>query len=40
MNLSVRRKEVDEVQRLVESVDETAFITSEETRPLRRGFWG
>ncbi|UYN92763.1 MAG: DUF2179 domain-containing protein [Anaerolineales bacterium] len=40
LNLSVRRKEVDEVQRLVESVDDTAFITSEETRPLRRGFWG
>jgi len=40
LNLSVRRKELDEVQRLVESVDDTAFITSEETRPLRRGFWG
>jgi len=40
LNLSVRRKEVDEVQALVESVDQTAFITSEETRPLRRGFWG
>lgn len=40
LNLSVRRKEVDQVQALVESVDSTAFITSEETRPLRRGFWG
>jgi uncharacterized protein YebE (UPF0316 family) len=40
LNLSVRRKEVDEVQELVESVDKTAFITSEEMRPLRRGFWG
>jgi uncharacterized protein YebE (UPF0316 family) len=40
LNLSVLRKEVDEVQELVESVDKTAFITSEEMRPLRRGFWG
>lgn len=40
LNLSVRRKEVDEVQELVEGVDKTAFITSEEMRPLRRGFWG
>ncbi|HRN50933.1 MAG TPA: DUF5698 domain-containing protein [Anaerolineales bacterium] len=40
INLSVRRKEVDQVQALVESVDSTAFVTSEETRPLRRGFWG
>lgn len=40
INLSVRRKEVDQVQALVESVDGTAFVTSEETRPLRRGFWG
>ncbi|MBX3003172.1 MAG: DUF2179 domain-containing protein [Anaerolineales bacterium] len=40
LNLSVRRKEVDEVQAIVEAVDGTAFITSEETRPLRRGFWG
>ena len=40
INLSVRRKEVDQVQALVESVDSTAFVTSEETRPLRRGVWG
>lgn len=40
LNLSVRRKEVDEVQELVEATDKTAFITSEDMRPLRRGFWG
>lgn len=40
LNLSVRRKEVDEVQELVEAIDKTAFITSEDIRPLRRGFWG
>lgn len=40
LNLSVRRKEVDKVETLVEEVDKDAFITSEEMRPLRRGFWG
>ncbi len=40
LNISVRRRDVKKVHDLAEKVDSSAFISSEETRPLRRGFWG
>lgn len=36
---SVFRKSVEQVHRLVNAVDPEAFITAEEVRPVRRGFW-
>lgn len=39
LSCSVLRKNVDKVHRLVNEVDENAFITSEDVRPVRRGFW-
>ncbi|MBI3243851.1 MAG: DUF2179 domain-containing protein [Chloroflexi bacterium] len=38
--ITVRRKEVDQVQKLVLGADDSAFITVEEVRPLWRGFYG
>ena len=40
LNVSVRRRDVKKVHDLAQKVDGSAFISSEETRPLRRGFWG
>jgi uncharacterized protein YebE (UPF0316 family) len=40
LNVSVRRREVKKVRQITLTVDEGAFITSEEMRPLLRGFWG
>ena len=40
LNVSVLRKNKDKVSEIVEQVDEGAFITAEELRPVRRGFWG
>ena len=39
LNCSVLRKKAVLVRQLVTEVDETAFITSEDVRPVRRGFW-
>jgi len=39
INSSVKRKNVNKVRDLIESIDENAFITAEEIRPIRRGFW-
>jgi len=39
LSCSVRRKQVDAVRQMVSNVDAEAFITAEEIRPLRRGFW-
>jgi uncharacterized protein YebE (UPF0316 family) len=39
LNCSVLRKDVKKIHLLVNEVDEEAFITSEEIRPIRRGFW-
>lgn len=36
---SVLRKSVDRVQKLVNEIDPEAFITAEDVRPVRRGFW-
>ncbi|HNT25362.1 MAG TPA: DUF2179 domain-containing protein [Anaerolineales bacterium] len=39
LNVSVLRKNVTAVQKLVKDMDPEAFITAEDVRPLRRGFW-
>lgn len=39
LNCSVRRKSVPRVQHIVNSVDQDAFITRENIKPIRRGFW-
>ncbi|MBN1666939.1 MAG: DUF2179 domain-containing protein, partial [Anaerolineales bacterium] len=39
LSCSIRRRNVPRVDRLVRQVDENAFITAEEVRPLGRGFW-
>ncbi len=39
LNCSVLRKNVDKVHKIVNDVDREAFITAEDVRPVRRGFW-
>lgn len=39
LHCSVRRKEVDEIDTIVLEVDPSAFVTAEDVRPVRRGFW-
>jgi uncharacterized protein YebE (UPF0316 family) len=39
INCSVLRKQVDSVRELVNEIDPEAFITVEDVRPVRRGFW-
>jgi uncharacterized protein YebE (UPF0316 family) len=39
INCSVLRKQVDTVRSLVNEIDPEAFITAEDVRPVRRGFW-
>lgn len=39
LSCSVLRKNVAKVQQLVNEVDDSAFITAEDVRPVRRGFW-
>jgi uncharacterized protein YebE (UPF0316 family) len=39
LNCSVLRKNVDRVRKIINSVDPEAFITAEDVRPVRRGFW-
>ena len=39
LNCSVLRKNVDNVRRLVNHVDPEAFITAQDVRPVRRGYW-
>jgi uncharacterized protein YebE (UPF0316 family) len=39
INCSVLRKQVDTVRLLVNEIDPEAFITAEDVRPVRRGFW-
>jgi uncharacterized protein YebE (UPF0316 family) len=31
---------VEKVRKIIQAVDENAFITGEEMRPIWRGFWG
>jgi len=39
LNCSVLRKNVQQVHALVNEIDPSAFITAEDVRPVRRGFW-
>jgi uncharacterized protein YebE (UPF0316 family) len=39
LNCSVLRKDTAKVRSMVNFVDPDAFITSEDIRPIRRGFW-
>jgi uncharacterized protein YebE (UPF0316 family) len=39
INCSVLRKQVETVRQLVNEIDSDAFITAEDVRPLRHGFW-
>ena len=39
LSCSVQRKDVGHVRALVNQVDEMAFITAEDVRPVRRGFF-
>jgi len=39
LNCSVLRKDTRRIRSMVNEVDPDAFITSEDMRPIRRGFW-
>jgi uncharacterized protein YebE (UPF0316 family) len=39
LSCSVLRKRVNHVRDLANQIDPTAFITAEDVRPVRRGFW-
>jgi uncharacterized protein YebE (UPF0316 family) len=39
LNCSVRRRNINKVDTLIREIDEDAFVTAEEVRPIRRGFW-
>lgn len=39
LNLNVLRKNVEQVRHTANEVDSEAFITAEDVRPIRRGFW-
>lgn len=39
LSIGVRRKDVDDVETVVLEADSEAFITAEDVRPVRRGFW-
>jgi uncharacterized protein YebE (UPF0316 family) len=37
--VSVKRRNIDRVRTMVNDVDAEAFITAEDIRPVRHGFW-
>ncbi|NQU31254.1 MAG: DUF2179 domain-containing protein [Anaerolineae bacterium] len=39
LNVAVLRKRVSLAEKIIQEVDEDAFITTEEMRAIRRGFW-
>ncbi|OGN93058.1 MAG: hypothetical protein A2Y88_10730 [Chloroflexi bacterium RBG_13_48_10] len=39
INCSVLRKQVDTVHQLINEIDPEAFITAEDVRPIKHGFW-
>ena len=39
LNASVLRKDLARARKIVHETDEGAFMTSEDVRPIRRGFW-
>ena len=39
LECSVRRKNLEEVKRVIKETDKGAFVTTRDVRPLRRGYW-
>lgn len=39
LNCGVRRKHVERARNIINEIDPDAFITAEDVRPVRRGFW-
>lgn len=39
LNVSVMRRDFDNIETIVLETDPQAFITTEDVRPIRRGFW-
>jgi uncharacterized protein YebE (UPF0316 family) len=39
LNCSVRRRKLLQVRQIITEIDPDAFITAEDVRPVRRGFW-
>ena len=39
LSCSLRRRDVKRVDGIIREVDESAFVTAEDVRPVRRGFW-
>lgn len=39
ISCSLRRKDVENVRKLIQEIDPQAFITVEDIRPLHRGYW-
>jgi uncharacterized protein YebE (UPF0316 family) len=39
LNCSVRRRQAPGLDKLIREIDSDAFITAEDVRPVRRGFW-
>lgn len=39
LSCSVLRKHVNQIHKVVNEIDSEAFITAEDVRPVRRGFW-
>ncbi len=39
LNLSVRRSQVMDIEKIINECDNAAFVTSEDVRPMRRGFF-
>jgi len=39
LSVSVLRKDAAHIQQIVHATDADAFVTSEDVRPIRRGFW-
>lgn len=39
LHVAVLRKRVEEVEKIVLEMDQEAFVTAQDVRPIRRGFW-
>ncbi len=39
LNCNVLRKQADKVRQMVNQIDDEAFITADDIRPVRRGYW-
>jgi uncharacterized protein YebE (UPF0316 family) len=40
LHVGVRRRDAKKVHQIVQKIDKAAYISGEEMRPMRRGFWG